>query len=280
MSTQKFNNMFKAFMKKLIRYLICFIIVIAIRILIIYISSKYTNPYNGWYNIVNPGSFSWWLTLFNYLSILIHNFLSSYPINGALCDLLIILNFDPLYWINYLVDCLNWIWEIIKIIYRIKIIGQNQTILCQPFETSTVEYIHVLKENLCLIEERHLGEGWKKVLGQVIRNHTEADMSFKRYKYSLPVAIVYPSIEGKTTWNLEELRFIPKDSDLAIPFKQIWLGAKLPIKTEYITEVVTLIGYSTEMENLLQYEMPENYRLKKNMLLKWKQCSDILNNLA
>lgn len=142
MNNKKFNNLFTGLMKQLKMYLVCFILVIAIRVLILYLNYKYINPYNvpyygqgqGQCFFLNPDSL--WL----------------YPIL-----------------INNLVDCFNWIWEIIKMIFYTKFWGLNQTILCQSLDTETVEFISVDRIYLSLIEERHLGEGWKNVLVKIIR---------------------------------------------------------------------------------------------------------------
>ena len=59
MQKTKFNNLFKAFMKQLNIYFICLILVIAIRVLILYIHYKLNNPYYGYsYSyILDPNSF-------------------------------------------------------------------------------------------------------------------------------------------------------------------------------------------------------------------------------
>jgi hypothetical protein len=54
--TPEVNTKYKAFIRRLKIYFFSIIIVIAIRVLILYIGYKYTNPYHGLYNIVNPGS--------------------------------------------------------------------------------------------------------------------------------------------------------------------------------------------------------------------------------
>lgn len=91
-------------------------------------------------------------------------------------------------------------------------------------------------------------------------------MNCKRYNYAFPVTIIAPSKDFRTSktgdgnnvirpWNLNELKFMPKDCDFTYYFNSIWPAGdvKLPIKKEYASEVKSLIEYSREMKDLLKY---------------------------